>query len=319
MKTIPVALQAHYDSQVQTTCYLLKITRNVGAFGTALPDIGLATLDQDVTYNDGSGAITYSAMSGFVPSNISTTGDMGVDNAEAEILVPAYDLGPIVEADINAGRYDAAPFILYQVNYNDLTTGRHEIVMTGTIGQAKVIGGLSAFCELRSISQQFKQSVCEVDSLTCRADFGSTACGYDIAPLWENGTVTVVGAETDRQFSGLSAYATAALQPGIVQWLTGANAGRSYEIEANTSASGTTAVSLTFPCPYPIEVGDTYKLRPDCGKQFIRDCKTKWSNALNFRGEPYIPVGDEAALATPNAQSIPPNSGTPVDDVTRLD
>ena len=326
MKTIPATLQTHYDSQVNTTCMLLKITRNVGAFGTALPVLGVCTLDQDITYNDGTDTVTYSAMAGFTPSNLSSTGDMGVDNAEAEILVPAYDLGPVVESDINAGRYDSAPFVLYRINYNDLTSGRHEIVMTGTLGQAKVVGGLSAFCELRSISQQFKQTVCEVDSITCRATFGDTACGYDISPLWENGTVSAVGTETDRQFSADTAFAEGDLVPGIVQWLTGDNAGRSYEIEAHEvdiggggGGSDLGTVALTFPTPFPIANGDTFKWRSDCGKQFIRDCKTKWSNALNFRGEPYIPVGDEASLATPGANKPGGNLGTIVADVFNLD
>lgn len=316
MKSIPIELQAHLDSQVNTTCLLLKITRNVGAFGAALPPLGVTTLDQAVTYDDGDGAITYSAMAGFIPSNLSTTGDMGVDNAEAEILVPAFDLGPVVEADINAGRYDSAPFVLYRVNYNDLTAGRHEIILSGTLGQARVVGGLSAFCELRSLTQQFKQTVCEVDSLTCRATFGDAKCGYDVSTLWENGTVSSVGAETDRIFAGTSAFATNALAPGMVQWLTGDNAGRSYEIEANTTVSGTTTVALVFPTPFPIKVGDTYKMRPDCGKQFLRDCRDTWDNVLNFRGEPYIPVGDEASLGTPGANKPGPNSGTPVSDVT---
>jgi len=316
LKTIPAILQTHFDAQVNTTCLLLRIERNVGAFGTPLPVLGLSTLDQDVTYDDGNGSVTYSAMSGFVPTNISSTGDMAIDNAEAEILVPAYDLGPVVESDINAGRYDSAPFVLYRVNYNDLTSGRHEIVMAGTLGQAKVVGGLSAFCELRSITQQYKQTICEVDSLTCRATFGSTACGIDADALFETGTVTSVGTETDREFSSLSAFLTDELMPGIVQWLTGANAGRSYEIEANASASGTCTALLTFPTPFPIVIGDTFKWRPDCGKQFLRDCKNKYSNGINFRGEPYIPVGDEAQLATPGANAPAANAGTPVSDVT---
>lgn len=318
MKIIPAILQTHFDSQVNTTCLLLKITRNVGAFGTALPVLGVCTLDQAVTYDDGTGSVTYSAMAGFVPSNISSTADMGVDNADAEILVPAYDLGPVVESDINAGRYDSAPFVLYRINYNDLTSGRHEIVMSGTLGQARVVGGLSAFCELRSISQKYKQSVCKVDSITCRATLGDSECGVNIAPLWANVTVTAVGSETDRIFSATSALATDALKPGIVQWLTGANAGRSYEIEANTQSAGTVTASLTFPTAFPIVIGDTLKWRADCGKQFLRDCKNIYNNVLKFRGEPYIPVGDEAALATPNASAIPPNAGTPVDDVTRV-
>jgi hypothetical protein len=430
---------------------------------------------------------------------------------------------------------------MYRVNYNDLTAGRHEIIMSGTLGQARTVGGLSAFCELRSLTQQFKQTVCEVDSITCRATFGDSKCGVDISTLWENGTVSAVGTETDRQFSADTAFSEGELVPGIVQWLTGENAGRSYEIEAhvvdigggsggtpgdddfasvvsllhfngadgsttftdvtgktwtaagnaqidtaqskfsgasglfdgtgdfisasssadfnvlpgdftiefhcrfassagnqaffegylnssnrwnvslvsgaivfytivggtgsikitasapaattwhhvaltktgttftlwvNGSSVGTSTTAsyysgnvamyvasggtgsnynghiddfritkgvsryastftppalefydsapsggadlgtadLTFPTAFPIEVGDTFKWRTDCGKQFIRDCKDTWDNVLNFRGEPYIPVGDEATLATPGAAKPGPNSGSAVDN-----
>lgn len=126
--------------------------------------------------------------------------DLSVDNAEAEILIPAYNLGPMIEAEINSGRYDGAPYILYKVNYKDLTTGRHEIVMSGTIGQTKVVGGLSCFAELRTITQKLKQSICELDSITCREVFGSAKCGVNVSLLFVNGSVTAEGAEQDRVF-----------------------------------------------------------------------------------------------------------------------
>lgn len=134
MKSIPITLQDHLDEPVNTTCYLLRIVRNVGFNGVADPVIGLSTLDIPVVYDDGDGAIVYSAMAGFLPSNIVMSGDLSVDNAEADILIPAYDLGPIIEDEINKGKFDNAPYTLYRVNYKDLTTGSHEIVMQGTIG-----------------------------------------------------------------------------------------------------------------------------------------------------------------------------------------
>lgn len=188
-------------------------------------------------------------MAGFIPSSVAMSADMSVDNAESEILIPAYELGPIIESEINAGKFDGAPYVLYKVNYKDLTTGRHEIIMSGTIGQCKVVGGLSCFAELRTITQKLKQSICELDSITCRATFGDADCGINAEALFVSGAVTSVGAEADRIFTDTSLVAADnAYAPGLVEWLTGDNAGRSYEVDTHASD----IVSLTFHTAYDI-------------------------------------------------------------------
>jgi len=239
--------------------------RNVGFNGEAAPVIGVGSLDVPVTYDDGNGAVIYSAVAGFLPSSVAMSADLSVDNAEAEMLIPAYDLGPIIESEINAGKYDGAAYVMYKVNYKDLTTGRHEIVMSGTIGQNRVVGGLSCFAELRTITQKLRQSVCELDSITCRATFGDARCGVDAEALFVSGTVTSVGSESDRIFTDTSlAAADNYYSPGMVEWLTGENAGLSHEVESNVSD----IVTLTFHTRYDIAIGDTYRIRPDCAKRF---------------------------------------------------
>ena len=315
-KTIPSALQTHYNLRARTTCGLLKITPNVGFEGTPLPDIGMGTTNGPLTYNDGDGAVVYSAIGGFVPSSMVATADFSVDNGEVDILIPAYDLGPIVEAHVNAGRYDFSEFTYYRVNYKDLTTGRHEVVAHGSIGQMRVVNGLVVATELRSLMQQYRQSVCEVDSITCRNEFGDARCGVDVDALWVSGSVTSVGSEADCIFSDSSrAEADDYFAPGMVRWTSGNNTGRSYEVELFASDTFT----LTFPTAFDIEVGDDYEVRKHCRKRYLEDCIGEWENGLNFNGEPYIPVGDEAALATPGAATPSPNRRRPVDDVYEPD
>lgn len=222
----------------------------MGFNGTPLPVIGVCSLDVPVTYNDGYGAVIYSAIAGFMPSNIAASSDLSVDNAEADILIPAYDLGPIIEADINRGKFDNAPYVLYRVNYKDLTTGRHEIVMSGTLGQCKTIDGLSCFAELRTITQRLKQTMCELDSITCREVFGSPKCGIDTEALFESGEVTGVGEESDRVFEDttFSASGSEDFRPGMIEWLTGDNAGMSDEVEGNVDGT----ITLAFHARYDI-------------------------------------------------------------------
>lgn len=313
MRTIPIALQAHLDSDATSTCHLLRIAPVRAGYSV----VGLTDLDVDVAYNDGDGAVSYLAPVGFTSSALVTTSDFSVDNAETQSLFPEYEVPQVSEADIRAGAYDYAAFKLYLVNHADLTQG-HVLLMTGTLGEMKTVDGVAFFGELRSLFQQFRQSIVERDSLTCRATFGSQAadspdaatapkierfpCGVVVDGLWQEGAVTQLGVEGTRVFrdasliSGVNAFA-----PGIVEWLSGANTGRQQEVEANTEGG---LITLAFPTAFDIAEGDTFRIRPDCTKAWggDRSCYS-YNNRLNFRGEPFIPVGDAGATSIPGAAS----------------
>jgi len=64
-------------------------------------------------------------------------------------------------------------------------------------------------------------------------------------------------------------------------------------------ASG--AFTLFDAMPRALQVGDTYSVYAGCDKLFST-CKTKFSNGVNFRGEPHIPGIDEA-LRYPDAHA----------------
>ena len=61
-------------------------------------------------------------------------------------------------------------------------------------------------------------------------------------------------------------------------------------------------VTLGEPTPFPIQIGDTFRIRPDCRKRYAEDCIAVWNNGINFKGEPLIPVGDSASIQTPGGQ-----------------
>lgn len=316
------ALRTHLQGPMQTTCWLLRVIPVTPGYAS----YGITELDKEVIYDDGGGEMTYSAAIGMVPAAVLQTAGLEVNNTELPALLPEYDI-PISEQDIRAGVYDYASFVLYLVNYEDLSMG-HVTLHAGSIGQVTINGdGLSFVNELRGLAAKLKQSVCSKDSLSCRAIFGSqkvgstTAgpqvardwCGFDAEALLVAATVSSVGFETNRTFTITPATGLTedSLRPGIVKWETGLNAGRTYEIEANTAGG---QISLAFETAFPIQIGDQLSYRPDCSK-FARDeakgCKfwfsTDW--VLHFRGEPDIPVGDASALATPGASSGPGQGG----------
>lgn len=320
---IPPALYDHLQQPVTSTAYLLRIDPVTPGY----PSYGVTSLDKDVIYDDGTSELLYSAAVGMQPTAMQARTDLSVANAESDSLMPEFDV-PIQEEDIRAGVYDFAEFKLYLINYEDASQG-HVLVRAGTLGRITIdADGLSQVNELRGPTAVLKQSICEKDSLTCRAIFGSQPegspipgpierfpCGVDATALLISGTVTAVGLENTLTFTvGGFTLDDNELNPGMTFWLTGDNAGRSYEIEDNTSAG---VITLAHETPWPIQVGDTLQYRIDCNKQ-ARDtdkgCKSpeRWGDdwVLHFRGEPDIPIGDAGAMETPGASSAPGSGGS---------
>ena len=312
MKTIDATLLAHKAQSSTTLTDLLLI-------GPLDDDTyrGFSLLDQDVTFTPSGpiGAITFKARTGFEMSALESTNDMGVNNAEATTLPPVvgFEMEGFTQTQIDSGALDKVKFVVLRVNYNDLTTGRSEVIAGGTIGEVKVkFGGLTVL-ELRSLAQQLRQkSIVQLDSTTCRAQFGSGAigsgaeieerfpCGFDAAATWISGEVTSVGGETDRQFSDTTLLqADDYFAPGKVEWLTGDNAGQQVEIES--FASG--IVELKFPTVSAIQDGDTFQIRRQCTKRWTghNSCDTYWAadKPLHFRAEPHLPVGQSSSLSVP--------------------
>lgn len=289
-------LLAHLALAATTTCRLLKIKNKDGLV------FGLATLDVDVAYDDGSGdgVVVYTAANGFDSSAFAADTGFSVQNAEAYALI-SDEVAGITEAMVKAGVLDDAEWSCVVVNFRDLTMG-HMLIGSGDIGDVKVEHGVLFIPELLGIEIRLKQPIGGVWSQRCRAIFGTpadspTGCGVDLYSLWTYGAVTVVGAENNRTFT-IDDVGIPNPLPGIIQFLTGGNAGREHSVESIVAS----VITLTETTGYPVTTGDTYRIRPDCGKRYLEDCIGIWSNGPNFKGEPHIPIGDGASVQTPGSQ-----------------
>jgi uncharacterized phage protein (TIGR02218 family) len=306
IKIIQSDLFTHYQRHSTTKCRLLKITGRDGSV------VGVTSLDRSIRYDDGEGEVLYRAPIGFGEVALETAANLEVGNSEAKVLL--VNAGPFTAQSIEAGILDYGSYVIYQVNWEDLTSGRHEIVHTGTIGIIKNVDGVSGVIELRGLPQTLKQNYIELYSLTCRAKFGSGGggtcvargqCGFDAESLWQEHTVASVGEEIDRILTLDSPPSVSGpggdlpFVPGLLQWLTGDNAGLTSEIEGVDGAE----ITLRFGTNYTIEAGDTCKLRPDCDKTW-ETCRDLFENQLNFRGEPFIPVSDERSQSVPNVSGV---------------
>lgn len=86
---------------------------------------------------------------------------------------------------------------------------------------------------------------------------------------------------------------------GHLKWTSGLNSGVSMEVKSWNST--TREIVLFLEMPFEIVLGDQFDIYPGCQKRVVEDCKTKFDNVANFRGEPYVP-GRDAILKVPDAQ-----------------
>lgn len=74
---------------------------------------------------------------------------------------------------------------------------------------------------------------------------------------------------------------------GEIIFTSGDNSGLSYRFVKSYISDGT--ITLAQPFYYPIEVGDTFFIRPGCRKRFNEDCIGKFGNGIHFGGFPHVP------------------------------
>ncbi len=278
MKTASVELLAHMAQETTTLAWCWLVTRTDGEV------FGFTSVDRNLIID----GVLYEAATGFTPSQIEGQIDLAVPNLEfAGILNSAS----ITEADVLAGKWDLAEFEIFQCNYTDLSQGVM-VLRTGNIGNIST--GRTAFqAEGRGLTQMLQQPVGEVFAAACSANLGDARCGVDLYPLTVTGTVTAVA--SNREFTDTSrAEAQDYFGAGVVEWLTGLNAGLRREVSSFSAGSpGTGVFELHLSMPYAIAVGDTYSAVPGCRKRRTEDCSVKFSNVVNFRGFPDVPLNDK--------------------------
>ena len=276
MRTASAGLNAHLSGEVTSLaiCWKLSLVDN--------SIMGFTDHTSDLTIS----SQLYKAATGFSPTSIETKDRFSVDNLDVAGIL---DSSSITESDIMAGKYDFAEIEIFMVNVTDLTQGRI-VHRRGWLGEVSLKNG-QFIAEVRGLTQKLSQNIVELYSPTCRAVFGDARCKVNLASYTVGGTINTV---TSRQvfISNSMTQAAGYFSSGEVRWLTGANAGRRMEIKEFANKQFT----LVLPMPNNIAVGDTFNAIAGCDKTF-NSCFSKFSNAVNFRGEPYVP-GMDKMLAT---------------------
>lgn len=271
MQQLSTDLQAHIDGEVLSLATCWKITRRDGDV------LCFTDHDKDLVV-DGD---TYRAATGIVPSAVTSQAGLSVDNLELEGMLS--DDAITQDALLN-GSYDHAELSIFMVDYSNPDGGQLHL-KTGWLGEVTLRDGVFVV-EVRGFSAALQQTVGEVYTHTCRAQLGDARCGKDLDAYRVTGMISAVDSQyaftdADREEeSGYFAY-------GSVTFTSGANSGLSMEVKEFSNGR----FGLFLPMPHAMAEGDTYSAVAGCDKRFDT-CISRFSNAVNFRGEPHVPGND---------------------------
>ncbi|MES2442791.1 MAG: DUF2163 domain-containing protein [Pseudomonadota bacterium] len=233
--------------------------------------IGLTAHDRDLEI----GGLVYRAAPGMTPSAVSRSAALDSDSMD---VAGALSGAAISEADLLAGRWDGARVALFAADWAE--PAMLAPLGEGVIGAVETRGGMLT-AELRGAAARLERPVVEETSPECRAELGDARCRVAMAGRRRVAVVTAcdgVVLTLDGAEPGANAYGG-----GRLRWFGGANSG----LEDAVAASDGTTVTLRR-APRFDPAGARVELIEGCDKS-LATCAGRFGNALNFRGEPYLP------------------------------
>jgi uncharacterized phage protein (TIGR02218 family) len=161
MLTIPSVLQAKLDSGVTTLARCWLITRNDGVIQ------GFTDHDEDIVVN----GVTCRAGAGLTASEATAQLGLAIGGTE---LSGALNDDTLSEADLAAGRYDAAAVEIWLVDWSE--PALKVKLNAGVLGEVRREGAAFA-AELRGLAYRFAEDNGRLYTKTCSADLGDARRG----------------------------------------------------------------------------------------------------------------------------------------------
>lgn len=278
---------AGFDACATSDAQCWKVTRTDGQV------FAFTTHDEDIDF----GGVTYRRCDSLRSSAFSGTTSSGTNTGDVQLTGILSDMS-ISAADLYAGRFDNAKVEVLLVDWK---AGAGRLMSRGLICRTIQRENDYTLTALTGGARLEQQPLLEVYSPACRWELGDSRCKFNLPSIEVTGAVTstppanIINAQRRRVFSDTSrSEGPTVFKDGRITWTSGANIGLTFEVKDFTSGLAT----LWFPCPFNIQVGDTYTLRPGCDKTKTT-CKTKFNNYDNFGGFPDLPGNDSINL-TPN-------------------
>lgn len=260
-----------FDRPLDTVAMVWRIDRADGV------SLGFTGHDRDLMLD----LFRYRAAPGLVPSAIEL--GSGLDPLDMEIA-GALDHRGIAASDLAAGRFDGAGLKIGLADWSDPAAGI-EWLVAGELGRV-TRQGRRFRAELQGGKARLDAALAPVTTPACRARFCGPGCGLSPAGFEHEASLASIGAD-GLVFAGVDAALAERLRHGELRWIDGANAGLAATIiDVRDGALRVDPAGPAVP-----QTGDRALLSEGCDHEF-ETCVTRFGNAINFRGEPYLPGND---------------------------
>lgn len=292
MRSVSPAFQTKLDGGVTTACRCWIVTRRDGVV------LGFTDHDADVLFN----TVLCRADAGLSASEATARLGLSVDASE---IAGALAGDTLSESDLAAGRFDAAEIDVHLVDWTDPALSVQ--LAKGVLGEVRREG--HAFqAELRGLGHRLAEEKGRLYTPRCNADLGDTRCTVDLTQPALRGTGIVSAADSASVFraDGLDDFEDGWFTSGKLIFTSGANNATGVEVKVHRKSAGGVTVQLWQSMPEAIAISDAFTVTAGCDKRFAT-CRSKFANALNFRGFPHLP-GNDFVVAYP-AAGEPGNDG----------
>ena len=281
------ALQEHLQEKLTHVARCWALTRRDGRV------FGFTDHDRELSFD----GISFRADSGMTARVLEQVTGLAVDNTEA---IGALSDISVTEADIVAGRFDAAQVQAWLVNWQDVS--QREMVFAGSIGEIKRADG-AFHAELRGLSEMLNRPVGAVFQGGCQAVLGDAKCRHDLSAPGYSTVLAVEQVEAGRVFTfeQIAGFDDRWFERGLLQITSGEAEGLMAVVKNDRVEGGARVIELWEELRAPIAQGDTVLLQAGCDKR-PETCRLKFNNLPNFRGFPHIP-GEDWLVGYPTAGS----------------
>jgi uncharacterized phage protein (TIGR02218 family) len=259
------------EGPVTSTAYGWRLERRDGV------TLGFTSHDRDVEVD----GLLLRAAPGMMPSTITESIGLDVDGLDVRGALTADAIRP---DDLHAGRWDGARLSIFLFDWSDPEAGRRDLAI-GELGAVSHSGD-SFEAEFRGPAAKLDLPVAPSTSPSCRAAFCDASCGLSVARFTHVLAVASVS-NAAVSFSVPLPGAVDAFAFGALRWLNGPNSG----LRADILSSGSNMAQLAASPPFPVAPGTLVELVEGCDKT-MATCASRFANAINFRGEPYLPGND---------------------------
>ena len=268
-----------FSQSLESTAAFWRVLRRDGI------TMGFTTHDHDLWFD----GVLHSATPGMVPSSIRRSAGFEADSAEVEGSLSHDSLST---ADLSQGRFDGARVLIGLVDWE---TSEREVLYRGAMGSVMEEAGKFT-CELQSRKAELQRDPIPRTSPSCRAQFCGPGCTLAAVRFTHEAVLGTIDFVANR-VTVTTEVAPALLATGTLRWLDGPHAGRTMAI----LAADDSGLVLDEPLNLSITAGLRCLVREGCDHR-LDTCSTRFGNAINFQGEPFLPGNDQIYRYPPPPQ-----------------